>query len=147
MLIHLLHLLAKILAQIENAVKPITVEIISRPKPKDTKEAPNDALPRFLAIYTTTQKVGVLLKETPSGKLVSEWQALLDGAATKPDLIDMTPAISALLATKDEDELVGSPLPSHYIFAEHSLEIDTNSCCTDLNSAQVSRRTQVGVNS
>jgi nucleosome binding factor SPN SPT16 subunit len=46
------------------------------------------------------------MKDTASGKLVSEWQAALEGAASKPEVIDMTPAISSLLAVKDEDELV-----------------------------------------
>lgn len=93
---------AKVLGQIENAARPLTIEIIARPKGKDT----SDALPRFLAAYVSSQKVGVLMKETTSGKLVSEWQALLDGAASKPELVDMTPSVSSLLAIKDDDEMV-----------------------------------------
>jgi len=93
---------AKVLGQIENAARPVTIEIIARPKGKDT----SDALPRFLAAYTSSQKIGVLMKETTSGKLVSEWQALLDGAASKPELVDMTPLVSSLLAIKDDDEMV-----------------------------------------
>jgi nucleosome binding factor SPN SPT16 subunit len=94
---------AKILGQIENAAKSVSIEILARPKAKD---ATNDALPKFLAAYASSQKVGLLLKDTASGKLVSEWQAALEGAASKPEVIDMTPAISSLLAVKDEDELV-----------------------------------------
>ncbi|CAA7267953.1 unnamed protein product [Cyclocybe aegerita] len=93
---------AKILSQIENAAKPIVVEIIARPKGKDV---PSDALPRFHGAYTSAKKVGVLLKESPSGKLVSEWQALVDGAVTKPELLDMTPAISTLMAIKEDEEM------------------------------------------
>ena len=96
---------AKILGQIENTAKIVSIEIIARPKGKDVT---NDAVERFLAAYTSSQKVGVLSKETSTGKLVSEWQVLLDGAASKPELVDMTPAVSALLAVKDDDEQVCS---------------------------------------
>jgi len=48
------------------------------------------------------------MKDTASGKLVSEWQAALEGVASKPEVIDMTPAISSLLAVKDEEELVSA---------------------------------------
>lgn len=95
--------LAKILGQVESAVKTVSVEILARPKGKD---APSDALPKFLAAYTAARKVGILQKETPSGKLVTEWQTLLDGAESKPETTDMTPAISTLMAVKDFDELV-----------------------------------------
>lgn len=95
---------AKVLGQIENAAKGVAIEIIARPKGNDAA----DALSRFFAIYTSIQKVGILSKETASGKLSAEWQALLDGAASKPELVDMTPAISTLMAVKDEDELVSS---------------------------------------
>jgi nucleosome binding factor SPN SPT16 subunit len=47
-----------------------------------------------------------LIKEVPSGKLISEWQALINEAPEKPELVDMAPAISALMAVKDEEELV-----------------------------------------
>lgn len=95
---------AKILGQIENAAKLVPIEILARPKAKDVS---NDALPKFLAAYTSAQKVGILVKDSVSGKLVSEWQAALEGAASTPETIDMTPVISSLLAVKDEDELVG----------------------------------------
>jgi nucleosome binding factor SPN SPT16 subunit len=106
---------AKVLGQIENAAKGVAIEIIARPKAKDA----SDALSRFFAAYTSTQKVGILSKETASGKLSTEWQALLDGAASKPELIDMTPAISTLMAIKDEDELVSS-LPPLVFFGANS---------------------------
>ena len=96
-------LLAKILSQIEKAVKGVTVEILARPKSKDV---PSDALPKFLDMYKSAKKVGSLIKEAPSGKLISEWQALVNEAAEKPELVDMAPAISTLMAVKDEEELV-----------------------------------------
>ena len=100
--------LAKILGQIENVANFVTIEIIARPKAKDVT---NDAVSKFLAAYTSAQKVGVLMKDTASGKLVSEWQAALEGATSKPEVIDMTPAISSLFAVKDEDELVSTSSP------------------------------------
>jgi len=47
------------------------------------------------------------MKETTSGKLVLEWQALLDGTASNPELVDITLSVSSLLAIKDDDEIVG----------------------------------------
>lgn len=67
----------------------------------------NEALPKFLALYTSAKRVGSLIKEIPSGKLVSEWQGLVNESPSKPELFDMAPAISALMAIKDEEELVG----------------------------------------
>ncbi|KAF9484717.1 FACT complex subunit SPT16 [Pholiota conissans] len=93
---------AKILSQIENAVKSVTIEILARPKGKD---ASSDALAKFLAQYTLAKRVGVLIKESPSGKLVSEWQGVVNDSASKPELVDMSPAISSLMAVKDEEEL------------------------------------------
>ena len=83
----------------------VPIEILARSKAKD---AANDALPKFLAAYLSSQKVGVLMKDTASGKFVSEWQAALEGVASKPEVIDMTPAFSSLLAVKDEEELVSA---------------------------------------
>lgn len=94
---------AKILSQIEHAVKSITIEILARPKGKD---ASNDALSKFLAQYTSAKRVGTLVKETPSGKLVSEWQAAVNESVSKPEIVDIASAISSLMAIKDEEELV-----------------------------------------
>lgn len=100
---HIQHLTAKILSQIDNASKTVPVEIIARPKGKDVA---SDALPKFLALYTSAKTVGTLPKENPSGKLVSEWQALVAEAPTKPELVDVTPAYSSFMSIKDEDEIV-----------------------------------------
>jgi len=108
---------AKILSQVENAAKNVTVEIFARPKGKD---ATNDALPNFFAQYIASKRVGSLVKETPSGKLVTEWQALVNESSTKPELVDMGPAISAFMSVKDEEELVGVTLFYVYILADIS---------------------------
>ena len=99
-------LIAKILSQVENASETVPVEIIARPKGKDVS---SDAFPRFLALYTSAKTVGILPKENPSGKFVSEWKALVAEAATKPELVDVTPAYSSFMSIKDKEELVRNP--------------------------------------
>lgn len=109
---------AKILSQIEHAVESVTIEILARPKGKD---ASNDALSKLLAQHTSAKRVGTLVKETPSGKLVSEWQAAVDESVSKPELVDMTPAISSLMAIKDEEELVSVYVSLDGLFINHAL--------------------------
>ena len=99
-------LIAKILSQIDNISDTVPVEIFARPKGKDVA---SDALPKFLALYISAKIVGTLPKENPSGKLVSEWQALVAEASTKPELVDVTPAYSSFMSIKDEDEIVRIP--------------------------------------
>ncbi|KAK7043799.1 FACT complex subunit spt16 [Paramarasmius palmivorus] len=88
--------------QIEGASGPIPVEIFAQAK---AKEPANDALPSFLKAYTAHSKVGTLLKETHTGKLAAEWDKLVKEAANRPDLVDMSPAVSAFMAVKDGEEL------------------------------------------
>ena len=67
-------------------------------------------MPKFLEAYIAHQRVGALLKENHTGKLVDEWNAVVHEAATKPELVDMAPAVSSFMAVKDEDELVSGAL-------------------------------------
>lgn len=60
----------------------------------------------FTQAYTSHSRVGTLVKENHTGKLVKEWEAALAAANSKPELIDMGPAVSSLLAVKDDEELV-----------------------------------------
>ncbi|KAF8163125.1 FACT complex subunit SPT16 [Crassisporium funariophilum] len=137
---------AKILSQIENISKAITIEIIARPKGKD---ASNDALPRFLALYTSATRVGTLVKEVPSGKLVSEWQALVNEASSKPELVDMAPAVSSFMAVKDTEELkstqiaasLTSTLLKHHVAPKLESILDKESKVThDMLAAQIETR-------
>lgn len=84
----------------------VPVEICATAK---AKEPPTDAIPRFLAAYTSHSRIGTIVKENPTGKFVDEWRKALDASATKPEISDITPAMSTAMAVKDEDELV-SPL-------------------------------------
>jgi nucleosome binding factor SPN SPT16 subunit len=51
-------------------------------------------------------RVGTLLKENHTGKLVGEWDKLV--ADGNPEMVDMSPAVSAFMAVKDADEIVSS---------------------------------------
>ncbi|KIL69574.1 hypothetical protein M378DRAFT_7423 [Amanita muscaria Koide BX008] len=93
---------AKILTQIEDSNGVVPIEIFAQPKGKDPS---NDAMTNFLAAYVSKNRVGTLSKEAHSGKLVSEWDKLVSGSPEKPELLDMGPAVSTVMAVKDEEEL------------------------------------------
>lgn len=79
------------------------IEILVQAK---AKEPPTDALPKFIEAYSTYTRVATLVKETYNGKLINEWNQGIDKLATKPEQVDMAPALSTVMAVKDEDELV-----------------------------------------
>ncbi|RDB21018.1 FACT complex subunit SPT16 [Hypsizygus marmoreus] len=93
---------AKILAQIENESGHVPIEIFAQAKGKD---APNDALPKFGEKYTSKKRVGTLLKETHTGRLITEWDKLIAESQSKPEIVDMSPAVSGFMAVKDSEEL------------------------------------------
>ena len=57
-------------------------------------------------MYSKLTRVGALVKEEGSGKLVDEWRKAVDSSNSKPEQKDIASAISTLLAVKDEEELV-----------------------------------------
>ena len=79
------------------------IEIFAQARAKDP---PTDAFPRFVEAYCSHQRVATLTKESCSGKLMDDWKAALDAAEKKPELVDLAPAISSILAVKDEEEVV-----------------------------------------
>lgn len=99
--------IARILDQLTKHKTFIPVEIFAQAK---AKEPTNDAMPRFLAEYTSHSRVGTIIKETPTGKLVDEWNKALNASASKPEVNDATPSVSSVMAVKDEEELVSSLL-------------------------------------
>lgn len=99
--------LARILDQLTKHKPFVPVEIFAQAK---AKEPANDAIPKFLAEYTSHSRVGTIMKETPTGKLVDEWNKVLNASASKPEMSDATPSISSVMAVKDEEELVSSLL-------------------------------------
>lgn len=95
--------LAKFLQQIKEGNPPVPVDILVQAK---AKEPPSDALPKFVEAYTSFKRVGTLVKESSSGKLMTEWEQAVSKSDQKPELVDMAPALSALMAVKDEEEMV-----------------------------------------
>ncbi|KAJ7286043.1 FACT complex subunit SPT16 [Mycena rebaudengoi] len=93
---------AKILSQIQGSSGGVPVEILAQAK---GKEPPNDSLPRFFDLYASKKRVGTLQKEVHRGKLIDEWKKRIADAPSKPELVDMGPALSAFMAVKDADEL------------------------------------------
>ncbi|KAF8636567.1 hypothetical protein AX17_003378 [Amanita inopinata Kibby_2008] len=93
---------AKILGQIADTSGIVPIEIFPQTK---GKEAPNDTMLKFLNAYTSKGRVGSLIKESHTGKLISEWEKLVSESSNKPELVDMAPAVSALMAVKDDEEL------------------------------------------
>jgi hypothetical protein len=99
-------LLAKILSQVATPKSPVPVTILVSAK---GKEPATDALSKFLHAYTSSGRVGALVKEKHAGKMINEWSAAVEGAATKPTLVDIAPAISGFVAVKDDEEIVRPP--------------------------------------
>ncbi|KIJ60617.1 hypothetical protein HYDPIDRAFT_32041 [Hydnomerulius pinastri MD-312] len=93
---------AKFLQQIKDGNPPVPIEIHIQAK---AKEPPTDALPKFIEAYSTHKRVATLVKESYTGKLIGEWDQGIASASNKPEQVDMAPAISTLMAVKDEDEL------------------------------------------
>ena len=72
------------------------------------KEPATDALPEFLQAYTSSGRVGTLVKEKHTGKMIEEWNAAVEGTATKPTVVDIASAISGFVAVKDEEEIASA---------------------------------------
>ncbi len=79
------------------------------------KDSANDVLPQFFEQYCKSKRVGTFLKEQHTGKLIADWEKLISEASEKPELIDMSLAISAAMAVKDEEELVSPAGTCHFI--------------------------------
>ena len=97
---------AKILSQAATPKSPVPVNILVLAK---GKEPATDALSKFLDVYTSLGRVGALVKEKHTGKMISEWNAAVEGAATKPTVVDVASAISGFVAVKDEEEIASTP--------------------------------------
>jgi nucleosome binding factor SPN SPT16 subunit len=123
----LILLSAKVLIQIEESNQHIPVQIFSQAKPKDP---PSDAFPAFVALYKNHEKVGMITKEKHSGKVVDEWNKLIKDEDVKVEVVDMSYAVSAFMAVKDEEELVSLKSSDILIslFNGNVLEMDAHSC-------------------
>ncbi|KAH6918778.1 FACT complex subunit SPT16 [Coprinopsis sp. MPI-PUGE-AT-0042] len=137
---------AKILAQVEKVSGIPPMDIYAQAKGKD---APNDAVTKFFEQYQTAKRVGALLKENHTGKLVTEWQKAVDDAATKPESVEMGPAVSVFMAVKDQEELklmqtaaqLTSTLLKHHVAPKLESILDKESKIShDMLSAQIETR-------
>ncbi|KAF8275222.1 FACT complex subunit SPT16 [Lactarius quietus] len=93
---------ARILEQLQRHRTIVPVEIFTLAKSKDP---PSDALPRFLTVFTSNQRIGSLSKETYAGKLIDEWNNALAASDKKPEVVDIASAISTFMSVKDDEEL------------------------------------------
>ncbi|KAG6812757.1 hypothetical protein H0H92_000672 [Tricholoma furcatifolium] len=132
--------------QIENSAGDIGIEILAQAKGKD---APNDSLSKFTAAYASHSRVGTLTKETHTGKLVGEWETQLNGLESKPELIDISSAVSQFMAVKDAEELkntqtaaaLTSTLLKHHVAPRLEAILDKESKIThDMFAAQIEAR-------
>jgi nucleosome binding factor SPN SPT16 subunit len=93
---------ARILEQLQKHRSVVPVEIFTLAK---SKEPPTDALPRFLSVFTSNQRIGTLSKETYAGKLIDEWNNALAASNNKPEMTDIAASISTFMGVKDDEEL------------------------------------------
>lgn len=120
---------AKYLQQLKSAATSNNIEIFALAK---AKEPANDALPKFAAVFGELKKAGHVLKDVPTGKFADDWTAAVAGLAQKPEMIDVTPAVSTVLSVKDEEELklvraaanLTSTLMSHHIASRLEIILD-----------------------
>lgn len=78
-----------------------------------SKDPPTDALPRFLGVFASNQRIGTLSKEAYAGKLIDEWNNALAASDKKPEVVDIASSISTFMAVKDDDELASHPFYVH----------------------------------
>ncbi|KAG5341046.1 hypothetical protein C0989_011905 [Termitomyces sp. Mn162] len=137
---------AKILSQIEHSAGSVKIEILAQAKGKD---APNDSLSKFVEVYASQTRVGTLTKESHSGKLVGDWEALVKGLESKPEIVDIGPVVSSFMAVKDSEELknvqvaaaLTSTLLKHHVAPKLEAILDKESKIThDMLAAQIEAR-------
>lgn len=141
---------AKFLQQIKDGNPPVPIEILVQAR---AKEPPTDALPKFVDAYTSHKRVATLVKESYSGKLITEWEQALSKVAQQPEQVDLAPAVSAYMAVKDEEELkiirtaanLTSTLLIHHIMVKLETILDKEAKIThDQFASQIELRIGTG---
>ncbi|KAF8919602.1 FACT complex subunit SPT16 [Mucidula mucida] len=137
---------AKYLSQVQDPNGAVPVKIFAQAK---GKEAANDALPKFAERYLSHKRVGTMTKETHTGKTINEWTDAVNAANSKPELVDMSPAVSSFLAVKDDEELkavqiasgLTSTLLKHHVAPKLETILDRETKIThDTLAAQIEAR-------
>ena len=133
--------IAKHLEQLRKHKTVVPVELLVQAKSKDP---PTDALPRFVDAYTSLQRVGTLAKEVPTGKVVEEWKKALEASGKPIETVDISVGLSALMAVKDEEELVRCNYLCHVPILIHYPENRSDRGQFDVLPARQLRRDEVG---
>ncbi|KAI6043042.1 FACT complex subunit SPT16 [Pisolithus marmoratus] len=141
---------AKFLQQIKDGNPPVPIEILIQAK---AKEPSTDALPKFVDAYASHKRIATLVKESYSGKLITEWEQVLSKVAQQPEQVDLAPAVSAYMAVKDEEELkiirtaanLTSTLLIHHIMVKLETILDKEAKIThDQFASQIELRIGTG---
>ncbi|PVG03034.1 FACT complex subunit SPT16 [Serendipita vermifera] len=123
---------AKILEPVKGSSPKILVDILALPKAKDASASSQEVMKKFIALFTNVQRVGTLSKEEHTGKTVAEYKATLSNAGHSFESIDISVALGAVMATKDEEELkiirttsnLCNTLVTHYLLPKLETIID-----------------------
>ncbi|KAI8148314.1 FACT complex subunit-domain-containing protein [Fennellomyces sp. T-0311] len=92
---------ADMLEGLKKGDKQVTIDVLRRTK--DAEE--NMALYKPLIEELSGKRVGVVEKDKFTGKNIDEWKKALESAGKSFESVDITAALSACLAVKDEDEV------------------------------------------
>ncbi|KAI9316735.1 FACT complex subunit-domain-containing protein [Dichotomocladium elegans] len=119
---------SEVLATLKKGDKQVPIEIIRRSK----KEEENIALYTPILEMLDGKRVGTVGKDKFTGKNVQEWNTALEKSGKKFEEVEITAALSACLAVKDEDEVrtmktaskLSSNVMKHYFIDEMSTIID-----------------------
>ncbi|CAO3587831.1 unnamed protein product [Absidia cylindrospora] len=106
----------------------IPVQVIRRQKSIENN------LPLYLPVIKSLdgKRVGIIVKDRYEGRLVDEWTKALSNSRKQYEEVDITPAISACIAVKDDEEMrnihmaakVTSNIMKYYFTEEMSQIID-----------------------
>lgn len=97
---------------------------------------------KFVEAYASQTRVGTLTKESHTGKLVAEWEVLVKGLESKPEIVDIGSAVSSVMAVKDFEEMVRCPSDQILACFDCHKEKRPSGCCVDFDSFEASCCTQ-----
>lgn len=86
-------------------VKGVPIQIIKRSK--DVQENAK-LFTEFFSVLSKSfggKKMGILVKENPSGKFITEYNSNLSSSGIEFEKVDVTSGIASVLAVKDEEEI------------------------------------------
>lgn len=97
---------AKILEPVKASDPRIPIEIITLPRAKDAAPgAIQEVMGKFVGLLASSQRIGTLPKEEHTGKTVADYKTALAAAGHTHETIDISVALGAVMAIKDDEEL------------------------------------------